>query len=193
MIDYLHELGIISKRHNYCTLLMKLGGVLFYTRLRLCIRSTTEKTAGTIWGEDTYGQFCFLFIFAIWPIFWPPGGHLDNQTFAIFEPTVVEDRQIFMVGVSDEATLHITQVFDLTYFSRSQRSKFIKNDEVVMFCHYLVYNVVTLCRHVYRCSLPYPWILVRSGIKYGRQVAILKIQLSTITPKLTTRYYTNFV
>jgi hypothetical protein len=30
-----------------------------------------------------------------------------------------------MVGVSDEATLHITQVFDVTYFSRSQRSKFL--------------------------------------------------------------------
>jgi hypothetical protein len=59
-----------------------------------------------------------------------------------------------MLGVSDEA-LHVTQVFYLTYFSRSQRSKFVKNYEVVMFRHYLVYNVLTLCRHVYRYPLPY--------------------------------------
>jgi hypothetical protein len=57
-----------------------------------------------------------------------------------------------MVGVSDEATLHITQVFDLTYFSRLQRSKFIKNYEIVMFRHYLMYSV-----HVYnRYPLTYP-------------------------------------
>jgi hypothetical protein len=60
-----------------------------------------------------------------------------------------------MVGVSDEATVHIPQVFDLTYISRSHRSKFVKNYEVVMFRHYLVYNVLTLCRHVYRYPLPY--------------------------------------
>jgi hypothetical protein len=64
-----------------------------------------------------------------------------------------------------------------------------------MFRHYLVYNVLTLCRHVYWYPLPYPWSLVVSGIKYGRQVAILKIQLSPIIPKLpvTIRYYPNFV
>jgi hypothetical protein len=63
-----------------------------------------------------------------------------------------------MVGdaVSDEASLHITRFFDLTYFSRSQRSKFLKNDEVVMFRNYLVYNVLTLCRHVYWYPLPDP-------------------------------------
>ena len=34
------------------------------------------------------------------------------------------DHQIFFVGTSDEAPSHIVLVFDLTYFSRSQRSKF---------------------------------------------------------------------
>jgi hypothetical protein len=53
-----------------------------------------------------------------------------------------------------------------------------------MFRQYLVYNVLTLCKHIYGCPLPYPLIFVWSGIKYGRQVAILKIQLSPIAPKL---------
>ena len=35
-----------------------------------------------------------------------------------------QDHQIFFVGTSNEASSHIVRVFDLTYFSRSQRSKF---------------------------------------------------------------------
>jgi hypothetical protein len=38
------------------------------------------------WCEDTctFGQYAQMvfFIFAILPILWPPGGHLENQTFA---------------------------------------------------------------------------------------------------------------
>jgi hypothetical protein len=76
-----------------------------------------------------YGQYAF-FSFSRFDIFWRPGSHLE----------------IFMVGVSDEATLHITRVFDLTYFSRSQRSMFVKNIES---CHVsslfgVQYNVLTV-------------------------------------------------
>jgi hypothetical protein len=80
-------------------------------------------TAGAIsmkWGNTPRD---FL-IFAIRPILWPPGGHLEN-TFAI------------LGGVSSKTTSHITRVLDFTYFSRSQRSKFEKNYEVGVFCYYL--------------------------------------------------------
>jgi hypothetical protein len=55
-----------------------------------------------------------------------------------------------MVGVSDEATLHITQVYDLTDFSRShsQRSKFVKNDES---CHVSSLFGVQCSYFVYTC------------------------------------------
>jgi hypothetical protein len=46
-----------------------------------------------------------------------------------------------MGGVSSKTTSHITRVLDLTYFSRSQRSKF--ETKVNLFCHYLTWKVLT--------------------------------------------------
>jgi hypothetical protein len=43
------------------------------------------------WYEDTFGQYAqaFFVIFVIWPILWPTGGHLENQTFAIYSEELV--------------------------------------------------------------------------------------------------------
>jgi hypothetical protein len=97
-----------------------------------------------------------------------------------------------MVGVSDEPA-YIIHVFDLTYFSWSQRSKFVKNYEVAMFRRYLVYHVLTLCRHVYWYPLPNTWILFHRASNMAARWPSWKFNLSPITPiKLTIRYYSNF-
>jgi hypothetical protein len=59
--------------------------ILFHTRPCVCayVRSTTEKTAGTISLKFDVripmgNTLRLFFIFAIRPIFWPPGGHLGG-------------------------------------------------------------------------------------------------------------------
>jgi hypothetical protein len=132
-----------------------LGGVCCFTLVGACVRPINYRENRRdyfteIWCKDTYGQYA---IFAIRPFFWPSSGNLENQTFAILELTVVgKDSPIFMVGVSDEASLHITQAFDLTYFSRSQRSKFVKNYEVVIISS----TMFSLCVNMYTIS-PTPY------------------------------------
>jgi hypothetical protein len=79
---------------------------------------------------------------------------------------------------------HSSPVFDLTYFSRSQRSKFEINYEVNVFCYYLTWKVLTLHERVSRHHLCFYPILAQSDFECGHQVAILEKQLSAVTPEL---------
>jgi hypothetical protein len=93
--------------------------------------------------------------FWIWPTFlghrgqsWP-GGHLGKATKCSYSWTKCLDHlQILIIGTSNKDTWHNTWVFDLTYFSRSQRSKFETKYEVDVFCYYLTWKVLTLHEHV---------------------------------------------
>jgi hypothetical protein len=67
-------------------------------------------------------------------------------------------RLLVIIGISNKDTWHNTHVFDLTYFWRSQRSKF---------------NGTVIGMFRYRIS-------ARSDFKYGRQAAILESQQSAI-------------
>jgi hypothetical protein len=60
------------------------GYTVLHSSVGLCVRPINyreNRCFTEIWCEDTYGQYArtFFFIFAIRPIFWPPGGHLENQ------------------------------------------------------------------------------------------------------------------
>jgi hypothetical protein len=56
---------------------------------------------------------------------------------------IEQTRLINFHGVSDKATLHITGFLDLTYFSSSQRSKFVKKEKC------LAKNAIeTISRHL---------------------------------------------
>jgi hypothetical protein len=99
--------------------------------VRTCVRSTAEKTAGTISlkfdvripMDNTLGRF----LFAIRPIFWPPGGHLENQTLrlCVRSTTQKTDGTIslkFDVRIPMGNTLGTFFHFhDLTYYLASRR------------------------------------------------------------------------
>jgi len=64
----------------------------------------------------------------IWFTVWPPGGFFVQTEIVWLLPYYLADlAQTFMGGTSCDVTSYIRQVFDLTYFSRSQRSKFVKS------------------------------------------------------------------
>jgi hypothetical protein len=83
---------------------------------------------------------------------------------------------------SEFNTWHNTPVFYLTYFSRSQRSKFETNYEVDLFCYFLTWKVLTLHERVSRHHLHFSPI----------RLQILEKQLSAITPKLMPGSSPNF-
>ena len=89
-----------------------------------------------------------------------------------------QDHQIFTVGTSSETTLHILRVLDLTYISRSQRSKFEISASGGTFRYYLAQDAVTWCADVLRYPVCVRQISVRSDSKYGRQGALVKNILS---------------
>jgi hypothetical protein len=97
----------------------------------------------------------FFLIFAIWPFLWPTGGHLENQTFTVYELTVVAKFTKFLIFMT---TSHITRVLELTYFSRSQRSKLNK-----------LRSWRILLRFDLECSNPLHFHLIsaQSDFKYG--------------------------
>jgi hypothetical protein len=114
-------------------------------------------------------------------------GHLGKSTKSYYSWTKWLDHlQMFIIGSSNKHTWHNTPVFDLTYFSRSQWSKFETNYEVDIFCYDLTWKVLTLDERVSRHYLRFYQILAQSDFKYGHQVAILEKQLSAVTPELMT-------
>jgi hypothetical protein len=62
------------------------------------------------WGEDTFEQNAQSIF--------------DFRDFDLFCGLQAAILKIIMGAVSNKTTSHITRVLDLTYFSRSQRSKF---------------------------------------------------------------------
>jgi hypothetical protein len=84
-----------------------------------------------------------------------------------------------------------TWVFDLTYFWRSQRSKFKMAPLAGTFHYYnyLTKNILTLClvcEHISSHHLRFYQTSARSEFKYGHQADILENQLRAIDPKLCT-------
>jgi hypothetical protein len=107
-----------------------------------------------------------------------PGGHIGKSTKSYYSWTngwIIS--KFFIIGMSNKDTWHNTTVFYLTYFSRSQRSKFETNYEVDIFCYYLTWKVLALHERVSRHHLRFYKILAQSDFKYGHQVAILEKQL----------------
>jgi hypothetical protein len=104
---------------------------------------------------------------------------------AILELTVVGRIVQFLWWVCLMKLHYILQGFLILPTFQGHRGQSLQK-MTKLSCFFMVYNVLILCKHVYRYPLPYPWILVRSGILYGRQAAILNIHLSPTTPKLTT-------
>jgi hypothetical protein len=91
-----------------------------------------------------------------------------------------------MGGVSNKTTSHITRVLDLTYFSRSQRSKFEKNYE--SWCILLLFdlecsNLVWICIWAPSTFTP-NFGPIRFQIWLWGLAAILEKQLSPITLEL---------
>jgi hypothetical protein len=122
---------------------------------------------------------CILYIYTK---FWPdrisnmamrPGGHLGKSTKSYYSWTNGWIISKFLSSTSNKDTWHNTPVFYLTYFSRSQRSKFKTNYEVEVFCYYLTCAPSTFLPN-----------FGQSDFKYGHQVAILEKQPSAVTPEL---------
>jgi hypothetical protein len=90
-------LRIKCYKHKSCCVPLLLTWVSSYDHM-VSIIVVCFVTAGAIllklgvmiWASSNYAWMFFSF-FAIWPTctFWPPSGHLENQTFVIFKLTVV--------------------------------------------------------------------------------------------------------
>ena len=73
-----------------------------------------------------------------------------------------------MVGTPSKDTSHIVRVFDLTYFARSQRSKFKITLSGGTFCCYLIQRVLIWCGGESKYPLCVRQISAGSDFKYGR-------------------------
>jgi hypothetical protein len=91
----------------------------------------------------------------------------------------------FIIGTSNKDTWHTTRVFDLTYFWRSQRSKFKTAPLVCTFRFNLTQNI-TLWEHVARHHLCFYQISAQSDFKLTVipmvQLIILVVLWLTPTP-----------
>jgi hypothetical protein len=86
-----------------------------------------------------------------------------------------------MGGVSNKTTSHITQVLDLTSFSKSQRSKFKTSPPGGTFRCCLTQRAIIWCDDVSRQPLCVCQILARSDSKFGRQEGISQKRTSAIS------------
>jgi hypothetical protein len=110
-----------------------------------------------IWAPSTFTQTFGPIELQIWP--WGLVAILENQ----LNPITVE----LMAG-SFPNFCH-RYVFDLTYFSRSQRSKFETNYEVDIFCYYMTWKDLTLHERISWHHLHFYQISGQSDFKYGYQ------------------------